>query len=80
MSKSSENHSDHELGVIRSGEVYTLAAFKRRLAMKDTALRSDRKAGLRVIRDKGKRAFVLGDDWIDFLKSFDEDDSVCPKK
>ena len=55
-----------ELGVIRSGELYTLAAAKARLGIKDAALRSARRSGLPVLR-YGGRAFIRGDDLIAFL-------------
>lgn len=53
-------------GMIRSDELYTIEEFKRRLGLKDAAIRSARSKKFRVIHEHG-RAFVLGQDWIDYL-------------
>ena len=61
-------------GVIHRDEMYTLTEFKRRTNLKDAALRSARRSGLRVLRN-GSHAYVLGRDWIDFiLQSSDRDE------
>lgn len=54
------------VGVIRADEAYTLEEFKRRVGFQDAALRRARRAGLRLLRE-GKRKYVLGRDWIDYL-------------
>lgn len=54
------------VGVIRADEAYTLEEFKRRVGFQNAALRRARRAGLRLLRE-GKRKYVLGRDWIDYL-------------
>jgi len=54
------------VGVIRADEAYTLDEFKRRVGFQSAALRRARRAGLRLLRE-GKRKYVLGRDWIDYL-------------
>jgi len=54
------------VGFIRADELYTLKELKRRLEFKDATLRRARRAGLRVLKE-GKRRYVLGRDWIDYL-------------
>ncbi|MBI1900915.1 MAG: hypothetical protein HYS13_07360 [Planctomycetia bacterium] len=53
-------------GVISASEVYTLAEFKRRAALGDYALRQARRQGLRIIA-VGKKQFVTGRDFLDFI-------------
>lgn len=58
-------------GIVRRDESYTLAEFKARTGLKDWALRKLRRAGLPVRRlgeNGGGPAFVLGSDWLDFLR------------
>ena len=53
-------------GFIRPDELYTLAAFKARLGIKDATLRAARRNGFRVLYSHGK-AFVYGRDWIEHV-------------
>ena len=55
-------------GVIRADEVYTLAEFKRRMGLRDAALRSARNGGFQVYYEHGY-AFVEGINWIEYLRS-----------
>lgn len=48
------------------GASYSKTEFLRRIGKKQTSWRTLKKAGLRTIQIAGG-AFVLGDDWIDFL-------------
>lgn len=52
--------------VIRADESYSVAEFKRRSGLGDYAFREVRRAGLRII-SIGKKRFVLGADWLEFL-------------
>jgi hypothetical protein len=53
---------------ILADAVYPLAAFKAATKLDDWAMREARKAGLKV-RRVGRRAYIVGADWIEFLKS-----------
>jgi len=53
-------------GTIRADEAYTLVEFSRRTGLKDWAIRSARKHGLRVTKI-GNRSFVKGGDFIDYI-------------
>lgn len=55
-------------GVISRGEVYQLPEFLRRVGWGRNAMRSARRAGLRVIRTNG-RVYVAADDAIAYLRS-----------
>lgn len=55
-------------GVINPEELYTLAAFKRRLGVADATLRAARRAGLKV-HYLHKQGFILGRDWIEYVVS-----------
>ncbi|MDA1054535.1 MAG: hypothetical protein O3C40_29225 [Planctomycetota bacterium] len=55
-------------GVIRADEAYTVAEFRRRAALGDYAFREVRRAGLRII-SIGKKRFILGRDWLEFLNT-----------
>lgn len=54
-------------GILRPGELLTLAAFKDRLHLTESAVRSMRLNGL-AIRRIGKRHFILSDDVIDYVR------------
>ena len=56
-------------GVVDPGRLYTLEAFKRVLGIGKVAMQQARKKGLEV-RYVGNRAFVLGSDYITFVKEF----------
>jgi hypothetical protein len=53
-------------GTIAADESHTLESFSRNTGLKKTALRMARQNGLIVRRVHG-RAFVLGQDWLDYL-------------
>jgi hypothetical protein len=53
---------------IKSDEVYTLEEFTRRTGLRDWAMRTARRAGLRTVR-VGKRTFIHGRDFFTFLES-----------
>lgn len=53
-------------GVIDPAHLYTITAFKRRLAIKDSTLRAARRAGLRVLYVH-RQAYILGSDWISYV-------------
>lgn len=53
-------------GVIIAHELYTLEALKRRVGIRDAALRAARRAGLQVYY-KHRRGFVYGRDWIKYV-------------
>ena len=54
------------LAPVSSAETYPLADFKRRTGLGDWGMRQARKNGLRVAK-VGKRRFVRGVDWFEFL-------------
>jgi len=47
--------------------IYPLTEFQARTGLTDSAMRAARRRGLPVLRS-GKRAFVWGQDFLDFLK------------
>ncbi len=55
-------------GVINTAECYRLDEFRRRAGLGDLAFREVRKRGLRVVK-VGKRVYIRGKDWADFLDS-----------
>ena len=55
-------------GVISPDDLYTLDEFRARTKLGQAALRTLRRAGLRVIYQSG-RAFIFGSDFIEFLIS-----------
>ena len=66
---------DLSAGVINPDELYTLAAFTRRLGVRASTVRAARRSGLRVYYVH-KQAYVHGRDWIDYvLSSQDRRDS-----
>ena len=52
--------------VIRADEAYTVPEFRRRAGLGDYAFREVRRAGLRII-EIGKKRYVRGCDWLEFL-------------
>ncbi len=56
-----------DMGPIHADAVYGFEQFQKRTGQGRTALRSFRMQGLRVIR-AGNRRYILGSDWIEFLK------------
>lgn len=61
-----ENEDSFMLGVINPEELYSLAAFKRRLGITSATLRTARRAGLRVFYVH-KQGFIRGRDWIEYV-------------
>ena len=59
---------DFTLGVINPDELYTLKTFTRRIGIREAALRSARRAGLRVYYVHN-HAYIHGRDWIDYVLS-----------
>jgi len=59
-------NDDVTAGVINPDELYTLAAFTRRLGIRQATVRSARRAGLRVYYVH-KHAYIYGRDWIDYV-------------
>ncbi|QDT70347.1 hypothetical protein MalM25_32950 [Planctomycetes bacterium MalM25] len=59
-------------GVVCPDNLYTLTEFKSRVGLSEGALRKARRAGLRV-RYAHRRGYVLGGDWIDYVRSLDPD-------
>lgn len=55
-----------ERGSIHADSLYTLDSFKKRLGMSDAALRSARRAGLKVHYKHG-RGFISGQAWITYV-------------
>ncbi len=55
-------------GVIEPDAIYTKDEFLRRTGLKDESYLQAVRHGLRVTH-KHKRAFVLGRDWIDYLRA-----------
>jgi hypothetical protein len=55
-------------GEICSGVLYRADELKGRMGWSDSAFRSARRRGLKVRRD-GKRAYILGEDVIAYLKN-----------
>lgn len=53
--------------VVRADEAYPLETFCKATGMGRAAVREARAAGLRVYRF-GLRSWVLGDDWLNFLR------------
>ncbi len=62
------NTPDALTGIIRSDELYTLEALKKRLGIRDATLRAARRAGLPVFYKHG-RGFIQGRDWIAYVCS-----------
>ena len=58
-------------GVIDGQAVYTIDALRDRRGITDAWLRTARRRGLRV-RYAGRRAFVIGADFIDYLAASQE--------
>jgi hypothetical protein len=56
------------LGEIRADAVYPLEVFRQRTGLDTWATRQARRAGLRV-RRVGRRGFILGTDFIQYLES-----------
>lgn len=70
---------NRELGPVQPSEMYPLQAFKEVTGLGNRAMRSLRKAGLKVRRVSG-RGFVLGSDFIQLLEeigSLDDSGEAC---
>ena len=59
-------------GVIEPQNIYTLREFQARSGLGETALRTARRAGLRVVRFKN-RSYVRGQDFLEFLDKVAQD-------
>ena len=69
MDRAFNPHAKETLaGVISTLELYTLEEAKRRLRWSDSAVRSAKRRGLRLIRC-GKRKYVSGQELFRFLES-----------
>ncbi len=62
----STSHGQRPPGVISRHEVYTLDEFKQRTGLSEAALRTARRAGLKVDYRQG-RAFIRGENWYAYL-------------
>lgn len=58
------------LAPIQTGVAYPQPIFMVRVGMSRAALRQAKQAGLKI-RTVGKRNWILGDDWLDFLRRDD---------
>jgi hypothetical protein len=58
------------LGPVSFDETYDLGTFKRLSGLSDWALRMARRKGLKI-RKVGKRKYVVGRDWAEFLTTVD---------
>jgi hypothetical protein len=56
----------NEGGEIQQNGLYSLPEFKKRTGLKEWAIRSARRAGLRVLYLHG-RAFIRGADWMEYV-------------
>ncbi len=65
--------------VIRADEGYSVAEFRRRAGLGDYAFREVRRAGLRIIAI-GKKRYVLGVDWLDFLAKEAQKGEDCARE
>lgn len=63
-------------GVIDRNHAYSVREFRRRTGLGDYAYAQARKAGLRVIK-VGKKPYVLGSDWLDFLSRCASGEAEC---
>ena len=54
-------------GIIHRNGIYTLAEFKLRTGLSDSALRSARRKGFRTILAHGRK-YILGRDWHRYLE------------
>lgn len=63
--------------VVRADEVYTVREFRRRAWLTDYSYREARRAGLVVIRF-GRKCYVRGADWIDFLDRIAKGEITAP--
>ena len=67
--------NENAVGIIRPDELYTLKEFTQRVGIRESALRSARRAGLRVCYAHN-HGYVYGRDWIEYvLKSQDRRDN-----
>lgn len=64
--KAQSGRASEPLQIIRAGEAYSLQAFQRLTGLKETAIRRAARRGLSV-RRVATRAFILGDDWLEYL-------------
>lgn len=67
------------LGVINSYELYTIQQFKKQLGISNTAFRTMRQEGLKVIR-LGKRAYLSGRLAMEFLEGLAKEERVADER
>ena len=72
MSSKPAKPEPRAVGPIESGVAYPISSFKRLAGWGDWAMREARKAGLKV-RVVGNTRFVIGDDFLAFLRREDGD-------
>jgi hypothetical protein len=60
------------LGPVYSAAVYPLDVFRSLTGLDAWALRTARRNGLKI-RRCGRRGYVIGDEWISYLRSLDQD-------
>lgn len=65
----------HETGVIEPGVCYTPEKFKAITGLTKWSYWNARNNGFRV-RKSGKKVFILGDDWIEYLRRDDKDNAA----
>jgi hypothetical protein len=69
MSTTTEKPSkDTALGAIQSDSVYPLPVFKKKVGLDAWSLREAKKRGLKI-RKIGRRRFIVGSDFIEYLRS-----------
>lgn len=56
-----------ETGTINANEAYSMPEFCRRTGLREWTIREARRDGLRVVK-VGKKPFVMGSDWLEYLR------------
>lgn len=64
-----------DLGEISAGSTYPLPLFQRLTGLSVWALRQARRRGLKMVV-VGRRKFVRGRDWMDYLETVSDSDEV----
>jgi hypothetical protein len=71
MARRREGDSGAAMNPIRADEAYGLKQFGQFAGLKETALKAARANGLKVVYCHG-RAYVLGSDWLEYLRRVSE--------